>query len=86
VIDFAANARSLGANAEAVSSISELGAAMKRARASDKSYLISIVIDGPQSTPEGGCWWEVGIPEVSERPAVVAARKQLEQDKQKQRI
>jgi 3D-(3,5/4)-trihydroxycyclohexane-1,2-dione acylhydrolase (decyclizing) len=86
VIDFAANARSLGANAESVTSISELGEAMKRARASDKSYLISIVIDGPQSTPEGGCWWEVGIPEVSERPAVLAARKQLEQDKRKQRI
>lgn len=86
VIDFAANARSLGANAETVSSIAELGGAMKRARASDKSYLISIRIDGPQSTPEGGCWWEVGIPEISERPAVVAARKQLEQDKKQQRI
>jgi len=86
VIDFAANARSLGASAETVGSIAELGEAMKRARASEKSYLISIVIDGPQSTPEGGCWWEVGIPEVSERPAVVAARKQLEQDKKQQRI
>ena len=85
-IDFELNARSLGASAETVGSIAELGEAMKRARASDTSYLISIVIDGPQSTPEGGCWWEVGIPEVSERPAVVAARKQLEQDKKQQRI
>lgn len=85
-IDFELNARSLGASAETVGSIAELGEAMLRARASDKSYLISIVIDGPQSTPEGGCWWEVGIPEVSERPAVVAARKQLEQDKKQQRI
>ncbi len=85
-IDFAANARSLGANAETVGSIGELGEAMKRARASDKSYLISIVIDGPQSTPEGGCWWEVGIPEVSPRPAVVAARQQLDEAKKKQRI
>lgn len=86
VIDFAANARSLGASAESVSSVSELREAMQRARASDKSYLIRIVIDGPQSTPEGGCWWEVGIPEVSQRPAVVAARQQLEQEKKKQRI
>lgn len=85
-IDFAANARSLGANAESVKNIAELGEAMKRARASDTSYLISIVIDGPQSTPEGGCWWEVGIPEVSTRPAVVAARQQLEAEKKKQRI
>lgn len=86
LIDFAANARSLGANAEAVGSVDELCEAMKRARASDKSYLISIVIDGPQSTPEGGCWWEVGIPEVSQRPAVVAARQELEREKQKQRL
>lgn len=86
VIDFAANARSLGAGAEKVTSIVELGEAMKRARASDRSYLISIVIDGPQSTPEGGCWWEVGIPEVSPRPTVIHARKQLEKHKKKQRI
>ena len=55
VIDFAANARSLGAGAENVKSVAELGEAMQRARASDTSYLISIRIDGPQSTPEGGC-------------------------------
>lgn len=85
-IDFAANARSLGARAETVKTIGELGEAMKRARASEISYLISIVIDGPDSTPEGGCWWEVGIPEVSTRPTVTAARKQLDENKKKQRI
>ena len=85
-IDFAANARSLGAEAETVGSVEELGAAMKRARASDKSYVISIVIDGPQSTPEGGCWWEVGIPEVSPRPGVVEARQKLDAAKKKQRL
>ena len=85
-IDFSANARSLGARAETVKTIGELGEAMKRARASEISYLISIVIDGPDSTPEGGCWWEVGIPEVSTRPAVVEARKELDEKKQQQRL
>ena len=85
-IDFELNARSLGANAETVTTVDGLREAMVRARASDISYLISIRIDGPQSTPEGGCWWEVGIPEVSERPAVVAARQQLDEAKKKQRI
>ena len=85
-IDFAANARSLGAAAETVGSIAELRDAMQRARASDKSYLISIVIDGPQCTPEGGSWWEVGIPEVSSRQTVVEARKQLDAAKKKQRL
>ena len=85
-IDFAMNARSLGAEAETVTSVEELREAMLRARACDKSYLISIVIDAPQCTPEGGSWWEVGIPEVSVRPQVVAARKELEQEKAKQRV
>jgi 3D-(3,5/4)-trihydroxycyclohexane-1,2-dione acylhydrolase (decyclizing) len=85
-IDFELNARSLGANAETVRTIDELKAAMVRARASDKSYLISIVIDGPQCTPEGGSWWEVGVPEVSTRPQVVAAHEQLVQEKKKQRV
>ena len=85
-IDFAANARSLGAEAENVASLAEFGEAMQRARASDRSYLISIVIDGPQTTPEGGCWWEVGVPEASTRPTVLAARSELETQKRKQRI
>ncbi|MBP6712245.1 MAG: hypothetical protein KA150_13450, partial [Propionivibrio sp.] len=85
-IDFELNARSLGANAETVKTIDELKAAMVRARASDKSYLISIVIDGPQCTPEGGSWWEVGVPEVSTRSQVVEAHDRLVQEKKKQRV
>ena len=85
-IDFEMNARSLGANAETVTTVDGLREAMVRARASDKSYLISIVIDGPQCTPEGGTWWEVGIPEVSVRPTVVAAHQTLAEQKKKQRI
>ena len=69
-----------------VGNIAELHEALKRARAADRSYLISITIDGPQTTPEGGCWWEVGIPEVSTRPAVVEARKELDEKKQQQRL
>lgn len=85
-IDFALNARSLGAAAETVTTVEGLREAMVRARASDRSYLISIRIDAPQCTPEGGSWWEVGIPEVSVRPQVVAARAQLNEDKKKQRV
>ena len=85
-IDFAANARSLGAGAESVSSVAGFAAAMQRARAADRSYLISVRIDGQQTTPEGGCWWEVGIPQVSQRPAVVAARQELDEKKRQQRL
>ncbi|MDR5765627.1 MULTISPECIES: 3D-(3,5/4)-trihydroxycyclohexane-1,2-dione acylhydrolase (decyclizing) [unclassified Caballeronia] len=78
-IDFAMHARSLGALAEHVSSIDELIVAMKRARAADRSYLISIDTDPSRTTEEGGWWWEVAVPEVSDRAAVVVAREAYEQ-------
>ena len=85
-IDFEMNARSLGAAAETVRTVAELEAAMKRARASTKSYLISLQVDGPQCTPEGGSWWQVGIPQVSARSEVNAARERYEQAVRQQRV
>jgi 3D-(3,5/4)-trihydroxycyclohexane-1,2-dione acylhydrolase (decyclizing) len=77
-INFAMHARALGALSEHVASIDELQAAMKRARAADRSYLISIDTDPARPTEEGGWWWEVAVPEVSERAAVVVAREAYE--------
>jgi 3D-(3,5/4)-trihydroxycyclohexane-1,2-dione acylhydrolase (decyclizing) len=51
---------------------------MQRARASDRSYLISIDTDPARPTEEGGWWWEVAVPEVSERDAVQRARADYE--------
>ena len=73
-IDFAAHARSLGAIAEHVAGIPELEAAMQRARAADRTYLICIDTDHTRTTDEGGSWWEVAVPEVSTRDAVRQAR------------
>lgn len=84
-IDFAANARSLGALAEHVKSIHELEQALQRARAADRTYLICIDTDAKRTTGEGGCWWEVAVPEVSEREQVRAARALYEQGKKAQR-
>ncbi|MFM0139457.1 3D-(3,5/4)-trihydroxycyclohexane-1,2-dione acylhydrolase (decyclizing) [Caballeronia grimmiae] len=77
-IDFAMHARSMGALAEHVADIDELQAAMKRARAADRSYLISIDTDPARITEEGGWWWEVAVPEVSDRDAVMSARAEYE--------
>ncbi len=49
-IDFAAHARSLGALAEHVGSIAELEAALARARAADRTYVIVIDTDPLRST------------------------------------
>ena len=51
-IDFAAHARSLGALAEHVNSIAELEAALARARAADRTYVVVIDTD-PLRTTDG---------------------------------
>jgi 3D-(3,5/4)-trihydroxycyclohexane-1,2-dione acylhydrolase (decyclizing) len=84
-IDFAAHARSLGAQAEHVHGIAELEAALGRARASQRTYVVSIDTSPWRSTEEGGWWWEVAVPAVSGRDEVAAARRQYEQDKKRQR-
>jgi 3D-(3,5/4)-trihydroxycyclohexane-1,2-dione acylhydrolase (decyclizing) len=73
-IDFAAHAASLGARSEKVAGIAELEAALARARASDRTYVIVIDTDPAISTEAGGAWWDVAVPEVSDRPQVRAAR------------
>ncbi len=83
-IDFAANAASMGAIAENVKTIPELEAAMKRARAADRTSVICIETDPARTTVEGGWWWEVAVPEVSERAEVRAVRAQYLEDKQRQ--
>ena len=64
-INFALHAKALGAESEKVDNIQELASALSRARLSSKSYLISLVTDSHKISPEGGCWWEVAVPEVS---------------------
>jgi 3D-(3,5/4)-trihydroxycyclohexane-1,2-dione acylhydrolase (decyclizing) len=85
-IDFAAHARSLGALAENVANIPELEAALRRARAADRTYLVCIETDPDRATQEGGWWWEVAAPEVSPRDGVQAARKAYEDGKRRQRV
>jgi len=77
-VDFAAHARALGAAAEHVANLAELEAAMKRARAANSTYVISIRTDPHRSTREGGSWWEVAVPEVSAHDAVRDARANYE--------
>jgi 3D-(3,5/4)-trihydroxycyclohexane-1,2-dione acylhydrolase (decyclizing) len=84
-IDFVAHAASLGAAAEKVDGIAGLEAALKRARASKRTSVVCIETDPNRSTTEGGWWWEVAVPEVSQRKEVVAARKAYEHGKQEQK-
>ena len=84
-VDFVAHAASLGAEAEKVERLEDLPGAWRRAKASDRSYAIVMDIDQYAWT-EGGAWWEVGIPEVSDRADVLVARAAWEAEKKHQRV
>jgi 3D-(3,5/4)-trihydroxycyclohexane-1,2-dione acylhydrolase (decyclizing) len=77
-IDFAAHAASMGAHAEKVDNIAGLEAALARAKSADRTSVIVIDTDPMQTTEAGGWWWDVAVPEVSERAAVRDARKSYE--------
>jgi 3D-(3,5/4)-trihydroxycyclohexane-1,2-dione acylhydrolase (decyclizing) len=83
-VDFAAHAASMGCHAVRVSTIGELEAAVDRARDADRTTVIVIETD-PHAWTEGGAWWEVGVPETSEREEIRAARAALDDAKQQQR-
>ncbi|MGQ2907632.1 MAG: 3D-(3,5/4)-trihydroxycyclohexane-1,2-dione acylhydrolase (decyclizing) [Aliihoeflea sp.] len=74
-IDFAAHAASMGAIAEKVDDLPRLEQAMARARAAPRTSVIVIDTDPMQTTGAGGAWWDVAVPQVSERQQVLEARK-----------
>jgi 3D-(3,5/4)-trihydroxycyclohexane-1,2-dione acylhydrolase (decyclizing) len=84
-IDFAANAASLGALSEKVANIPDLEAALQRARAANRTYLICIETDDTRTTDEGSWWWEVAVPEESPSESVRQARAAYLRGKENQR-
>jgi 3D-(3,5/4)-trihydroxycyclohexane-1,2-dione acylhydrolase (decyclizing) len=85
-VDFAAHARALGAEAETIGSLDELRQAFARAKSSKRSYVISLKVDPYDGwTTEGHAWWEIGGPEVSDRPQVVEAKRATERGRLAQR-
>jgi len=77
-IDFAAHAASMGAHAEKAGSIAELEDALARAREADGPFVVVIDTDPYPSTEAGGHWWDVAVPEVSQREEVRKAREAYE--------
>jgi len=84
-IDFAAHAASMGATSVKVSSINELEQALAKRGDITGPYVIVIDTDPYPSTPHGGSWWEVGVPEVSVRSEVNDAHEKYIEDKKTQR-
>lgn len=84
-IDFARHAAAMGATSVKVASIAELEQALARRGEITGPYVIVIDTDPYPSTGPGGTWWDVGVPEVSERAEVTAAHGAYLQNKTTQR-
>jgi 3D-(3,5/4)-trihydroxycyclohexane-1,2-dione acylhydrolase (decyclizing) len=84
-IDFAKHAEAMGAVSVKVASIAELEEALSKRHNQTVPYVVVIDTDPYPSTEHGGTWWEVGVPEVSERAEVRAAHEKYVSNKKLQR-
>jgi len=82
--DYAAHAASMGAVVETPSSLDDLAGAFGRARNTDRTTVIVIRTD-PYTWTGGDAWWDVGVPEVSDRREVREARESHEEARASQR-
>ncbi len=85
-IDFRAHAESLGAIAVKVESLADLEKAITDAKSNEKTSVIVIDTDPIESTEAGGTWWDVAVPEVSDRELVNQARSKYEAGLKTQRL
>lgn len=85
-IDFVAHAASLGAIATKAASIAELETALAQAKANSRTTVVVIDTDPLLSTAAGGAWWDVAVPEVSERAQVREARANYDTSRKRQRV
>jgi 3D-(3,5/4)-trihydroxycyclohexane-1,2-dione acylhydrolase (decyclizing) len=83
-VDFVAHAASMGAIAERVETTAELEDALRRAKLADRTTVIVIRTD-PDVWTGGDAWWQTGVPEVSGRAQVRAARVEWERAVERQR-
>jgi len=84
-VDLAANAASLGAVTIRAQSIAELREALERAKSEEVTTVIVVEVDRYEGVPGYESWWDVPVPEVSERPEVEAVRAGYEENRQDER-
>jgi len=84
-VDFAANARSLGAHVIEATDAPSLRAALEEARSGERTTVITIPTDREQRVAGYESWWDVPVAEVSEVEAVRQARAEYETARRKER-
>lgn len=84
-IDFAAIASGMGAIAHRVDGLQQLDLELRGQKGKPGVHVYVIDV-ARHKWSEGGSFWEVGVPEISHRPSVDEARKQLVAGKNNQRM
>jgi len=84
-IDFAANARSLGAVAIQANGLVEFKQALQEARKQDRVTVVVVEADREVSVPGYESWWDVAAAEVSESDSVRNARAAYEEAVKKEK-
>ena len=84
-VDFAANARSLGAHALKADTLDDLKRALKEAKTLDRTTVIVVETDTSAGVPGYESWWDVAVAEVSELESVREARARYEEARKRER-
>ena len=85
LVDFAANARSLGAEAISACSIEEFKEALQKARQAPKTTVIVVETEREVRVPGYDSWWDVAVAETSSMESVRQARADYEEARKKER-
>ena len=84
-VDFAANARSLGAHIIEAKTILDLRMALEEAKKQTRTTVIYVETDREQRVPGYESWWDVPVAEASEMESVKAAYQDYAESKKKER-
>ncbi len=84
-IDLGASAEALGARLLRPRGIDELRDALESARAESGPVVVHVEVDRYAGVPSYEGWWDVPVAEVSDDPAVRAAREEYERAREEQR-
>jgi 3D-(3,5/4)-trihydroxycyclohexane-1,2-dione acylhydrolase (decyclizing) len=84
-VDFAANARSLGAHAISACTIEEFKGALQEARNATKTTVIVVETEREVRVPGYDSWWDVAVAETSTMEDVQKARAEYEEAQKKER-
>ena len=84
-VDFAMNARGLGAHVMECQTYDDFVAAFKESKETDRTTVICVRNDRYVGVPSYESWWDVPVAEVSEIESVRKARKQWEKDRKRER-